>query len=451
MRFLLAQLYLASLEDKTTAKAIKNSLKQFLKKSLGASEDKKIEILSSAYDEAMERINGQQAGFQLLANNVLSWITCAKRPLTTRELRYAIAVEIGEFELDEDNLPDIEDIVSVCAGLVTIDEQSGVIRLVHYTTQEYFERTQQQRFPDAEVNITKTCVTYLSFNEFESGICLNDEEFEERLHSNPLYDYAAHNWGHHAREASGAFASIPEVVTFLENNAQVEASSQALLVEKRWSGHVEYSQKFTKQMKGVHLAAYFGIRPTVQLLLEKGADVNKATIKYGLTLLYIASEKGHVEVAQLLLNKGADVNTTDVEGRTPLYQASENGHVEVVQLLLKRGADVNKARIKYGLTPLCQASKNGHVEVVRLLLEKGADVNTTDVDGWTPLYQASENGHVEVVRLLLEKGADVNTTNVDGWTPLYQASENGHVEVVQLLLEKGADLAVADRHVSIVS
>jgi hypothetical protein len=70
-RFLLAQLYLDSLKDKTTVKAIKSSLKQFQKKSLGASEDKKLEVLSSAYKQAMERINGQQAGFQLLAKNVL--------------------------------------------------------------------------------------------------------------------------------------------------------------------------------------------------------------------------------------------------------------------------------------------------------------------------------------------------------------------------------------------
>ena len=46
-------------------------------------------------------------------------------------------------KLDEENLPEIEDMVSVCAGLVTIDEESNIIRLVHYTTQEYFERTQE--------------------------------------------------------------------------------------------------------------------------------------------------------------------------------------------------------------------------------------------------------------------------------------------------------------------
>lgn len=55
-------------------------------------------------------------------------------------------MEIGKTELDEENLVQIEEMVSVCAGLVTIDEESKIIRLVHCTTQEYFERTQNVGF-----------------------------------------------------------------------------------------------------------------------------------------------------------------------------------------------------------------------------------------------------------------------------------------------------------------
>ena len=80
-------------------------------------------------------------GFRLLGRNILSWIICAKRPLTTYELQYALAVKAGDSKLDKDNLREIEDMVSVCAGLVTIDKDSNIVRLVHYTTQEYFERT----------------------------------------------------------------------------------------------------------------------------------------------------------------------------------------------------------------------------------------------------------------------------------------------------------------------
>lgn len=93
------------------------------------------------------RIEGQVVNQTELAKQVLSWITCAKRPMTTSELQHALAVEANRQELDEDNLVQIEDIVSVCAGLVTVDKKIGIIRLVHYTTQEYFERTQKHWFP----------------------------------------------------------------------------------------------------------------------------------------------------------------------------------------------------------------------------------------------------------------------------------------------------------------
>jgi hypothetical protein len=166
LRFLLAQLYLDSLKGKKSPKAIRTALKKLPTGS---------EAYDYAYKDAMERIEGQLADEENLAKQVLSWITCAKRALTTSELEHAIAIEPGELQLDKENLCRVEDMVSVCAGLVTVDEESNIIRLVHYTTQEYFERTQRQWFPHAVTNITTICVTYLSFDEFKSGICQNTQ------------------------------------------------------------------------------------------------------------------------------------------------------------------------------------------------------------------------------------------------------------------------------------
>ena len=61
--------------------------------------------------------------------------------------------------------------VLACAGLVTVDEESNIIRLVYYTTQEYFERMNKRWFPNAETDITTIYITYLLFTDFESGIC----------------------------------------------------------------------------------------------------------------------------------------------------------------------------------------------------------------------------------------------------------------------------------------
>ncbi|KAH7111659.1 hypothetical protein B0J13DRAFT_461830 [Dactylonectria estremocensis] len=194
--FLLAQLYLGLLGDKLTLNDVRSATETFQKQGQRSGEDQKVPVLDRAYEQAMERIYGQMPGMKTLAMKVLSWITCAKRQLTTSELQHALATKTGKSELDHGDLPHIGDLVSVCAGLVTVDEESGVIRLVHYTTQEYLKQTQERWFRDPESKITTTCVTYLSFLVFETGRCTTGHKFEERLWSNPFYDYAARNWGH---------------------------------------------------------------------------------------------------------------------------------------------------------------------------------------------------------------------------------------------------------------
>jgi len=343
VRFLLAQLHLNSLTGKRTVKTVQAALEKLPKGS---------DAYDEAYKEAMERINEQKddEGF---AKRVLSWITCAKTRLSTTELQHALAIEVGEGKLDETNLLPVEDMVSLCGGLVTVDEQSGIVRLVHYTTQEYLERTKEHWFPNAETDIANICVTYLSFSVFEKGIPETDDEFERRLQSNPLYDYATHNWGHHARIAS---MSCQGVMEFLECQMKVEASSQALMAVKRYSSHSGYSQEFPKQMTGLHLAAYFGID----------------------------------EAANVLLKSSQNPDLRDTYGRTPLSYAAEKGHKAMVELLLGGGADV-ESKDEDGWTALSRAAYYGHLEVVKFLVnEAGADVESKDNDGRTPLDVATQ-------------------------------------------------------------
>lgn len=120
-RFLLAQLRLSALSKITTLPQLRLRLEVL------AGDDS---AYDEAYTEAMERIKGQPQGHCELAIQTLSWISCAKRPLAIRELGEALAVEPDAAELGRDNIPDIEDTLSVCGGLVVVDEQSQIIRLM---------------------------------------------------------------------------------------------------------------------------------------------------------------------------------------------------------------------------------------------------------------------------------------------------------------------------------
>lgn len=433
-RFLLAKLHLDSLMGKRSSKSIRIALK-YLQKESQASTDNNTRALDQAYEQAMKRIEGQVADSHMLAKQVLSWITYAKRPLTTLELRHALAVEITESELDEDNLLEIEDAISVCAGLVTVDEESDIIRLVHYTTQEYFERTRNSWFPNAQNYITMTCITYLSFDTFETGFCLTDKEFEERLRSNPLYNYAARNWGHHARAASTEVEQL--ILDFLGNAAKVYASSQAMIASKRYSWDSRYSQQVPRHMRGVHLAAYFGMEKLMSILL-KNEHNSSLMDSHGQTPLSWAAKNGHIQVLKQLLLATDEVglDLKDENGQTPLFWATKNGHELIAKLLLAtNNVDVN-CKDEYGQTPLLQASKNGHESIVKLLLAIiDIDVNCKDEDDQTPLLWASKNGHESTVKLLLmTNDVDIKYRDAYGQTPLLWAAANGLESVTKLLL-----------------
>lgn len=171
-RFLLARLHVDSLLDKRTRSKVIYALNNLSKGQTA---------LDDAYGKAIDRIEGQLPEDRLLAKNVLSWISCAQRPLTTGELCHALAVKMGDTDIDLENILEVEDILSVCAGLVTVDEESRVIRLVHYTTQDYLEGIRENWNPDCQYEIASTCLTYLCFEPFRQGSCLSNAEFESRL------------------------------------------------------------------------------------------------------------------------------------------------------------------------------------------------------------------------------------------------------------------------------
>ena len=69
------------------------------------------------------------------------------------------------------------------------------------------------------------------------------------------------------------------------------------------------------------VAAFYGRKEIVELLLSKGADVNAKDSK-GETALMVAAFYGRKETVELLLSKGADVNAKDNEGKTALISSA---------------------------------------------------------------------------------------------------------------------------------
>ncbi|KAI8660261.1 AAA domain-containing protein [Fusarium keratoplasticum] len=437
--FLLAELHVASLVGSVSPKALRAALKR----------------LPNGYDQAykdvMWRIDHKKTESQRdLAYQVLEWLTRAKRALTSWELRHALAVELDSEEghLDQDNLPEEDELVSACAGLVIVDKASGIIRLVHYTAQDFFEKTQEQFFPGDEGGITSICLKYLSFDGLR-GSCISDEEYESRLTGNPFYSYAARHWGQHARRADMSKV-LDSITHLLREPTRVDAMIQA-----RFSGspgpvfetpYPGYSQLFPRQVCGLHLAAYFGLEEAVRhSLVSQDSDLCEGT---GMRVLSWAAANGHIGVIRILLEHNtveAAIDKADEYGYTPLHVAARNGHTTTVEFLLEKGANPQAAD-RHGRTPLSWAAGEGHPGVVSALLAQDlhGDVDMVDEKGRSPLLLGAQRGYHTVVLLLLEAGAATDKMDNFGRTPLSWAVR--YPQVVEILPQAKADMDAVDIH-----
>jgi hypothetical protein len=206
-------LHIKWIQDTTTKKSISRALKTITQGS--EPEADPFSVYKKAYDETIKRIENQLDDQVKLAKDAIAWITHAQRPLKTEELLHELAVEEDEDELDKENLPVLEDIVSACAGLVTIDEESGVVRLIHYTTQGCLERTRAHWLPEAQLDIASTLIRYLSFSSFRSDDYTDRDDIETAIKDHALLDYAARFWNHRAKLVED---QIDSVARFLLDN-----------------------------------------------------------------------------------------------------------------------------------------------------------------------------------------------------------------------------------------
>ncbi|KFY03637.1 hypothetical protein O988_01345, partial [Pseudogymnoascus sp. VKM F-3808] len=310
----------------------------------------------------------------------------------------------------------------------------GIIRLVHYTAQEYFERKQKDWFPEGETDIANTCVTYLSFDSFKSGLCPTDEEFEARLRENAMYDYAARNWGHHARKAS---LTSQVMMEFLESDSKVEASIQALMATKRHLSHAYYSQEVPRDITGSHLAAHLGLEEAIKELFIRGHKINLKDSDLRTPLSWAARSGHDAVIALFSAQNSSGINSRDNSGRTPLSHAAGNGHESAVKLLLNMDGVEPDSRDNLSRTPLSRAAMFGHAAVVELLLaQDGVDPDAEDDISETPLVLAAMYGHDAVVKVLLDTGRVVPEFKdaEHGRTPLSWVAEKGNAAAVETLL-----------------
>ncbi len=231
------------------------------------------------------------------------------------------------------------------------------------------------------------------------------------------------------------------------------------------------------------LAALFGSPLMMEALLEHGADAN-AVNQHGATALLFAV--GDLRKVELLVDRGANVNARSALGNTPLIAAAAVAdNLGVIKRLLDRGADLHARNendvsalaaavyasdddcvrffLDQGCVPqdirnlfgaagnslLAVAAQTADIRMIDLLLEHEVEVNAPDVNfAGHALNYALLSQKPEVARRLIEAGADLKLGSPVGKVPplvLASYSETGDLSVMKLMIERGADVQSANQ------
>jgi len=176
--------------------------------------------------------------------------------------------------------------------------------------------------------------------------------------------------------------------------------------------------------------------------LDAGLDPDTVADRIG-TGLMIAAWRGDLPMMALLVERGADVNRANALGETALMHAAWRGQAEAARWLLAHGARVNSEPMHW--SALHYAVFAGHAEIADLLLKHGADLNARSTNGSSVLMMAVYEGHERLVRQLLARGADAGIRNDRGDGALEWAFKFNRLAIARLVASPQEFVAAASR------
>jgi len=185
----------------------------------------------------------------------------------------------------------------------------------------------------------------------------------------------------------------------------------------------------------------------VKKLLAQGVDPNRRIPEYRTycTPLFVAVEKGKLDIARVLLNSGADPKIENQSGDPVMVFASDAGREPFARLLMESGVGIDSTNSK-GVTALMRGVRYDEAADVQAKLALGADPHQRDAYGRTPLIVAASGGNLPALRVLAAAGARADARDKRGRTALTYVALGMDIdtEVVGFLLDAGADVNAQD-------
>jgi hypothetical protein len=160
-----------------------------------------------------------------------------------------------------------------------------------------------------------------------------------------------------SRSASFWGAIVFLVLLHLASWGLLEAYRRSTSTQKAWAS------QFREAVQTDDLAK-------MRALLDRGFDVNTPLQGNGETALM---EVENPQTTTLLIERGADVNRANEDGYTPLMRAVQQNRPEIAKQLIDAKADLNVRSKAYGTTALMVAVDSEREELVQMLRDAGAE------------------------------------------------------------------------------
>ena len=222
----------------------------------------------------------------------------------------------------------------------------------------------------------------------------------------------------------------------------------------------------------IHFAVREGHLALTEFLVQHGADLAYRSYPFSDSLLMMAEEREHRDVASLLRRHLAE-RFALAEETAVIIDAAKTGDVARVRHELIYNPRLAQLSNETGDTALHQAAHQGHLKIVEALLENGAVVDAIRGDGSRPVHLAlmpdwragvSPATSQSIANLLLGEGARntmfiaamrgdmafiqeslerdrslANELDTNHHRPISAAARRNDLAMVRLLLEHGAD------------
>jgi len=442
--------------------------------------------LPATYKAMLDRIGHVPRDLKY-AKTAFMWLIHCPQPLRLTELAVAAVID-SECDFDEGmRLTTSDDILEICGSFVKIERKS-VIRLAHFSVQEFFtsatlpDGSRNDYFLDKELanmQFLKACFSYLRSPQFCSIPSVDPYylTLPTELLKDSFFFRAASYWPRLAHENPTNSQMSRDIFTFLKSSAFTAWASWYYVRtrdSRQWDQAPQGPYSPISNFEGgmvlrpgpLYVASDLSLPRVVKMMLDQGESPNQKGGRF-VYPIFAAIRQNNAEVLAILLSAGANIAVKlGSIGWTPLHEAAEMNSLSQVKLLIEWDADVTAMTSRME-TPLMlnlrsfpqyvresdesDLTINGncgleepHSEIVRSLLFNAVN-HQSEVQA---LCIAIERGFSRTAKILLAEPErfPINYQGSRGNTLLHFAAAKGSVQMARLLLEVGADDMMQNKH-----